>query len=58
MLVCHHDSRWPGGIQVKLNASTYLKPYSVGFNQNLEIKLRFAVIVRACVFYRDSSSPD
>ena len=26
--------------------------------QNLEIKLRFRVLVRACVFYRDSSSPD
>ena len=29
--VCYRDSSSPGGIQVKLNASMYLKPHSLGF---------------------------
>ena len=29
--VCSRDSSLPDGIQVKLNASMYLKPHSLGF---------------------------
>ena len=39
--VCSRDSSSPDGIQVKLNASMYLKPHSLGFKLTRILKKSF-----------------